>query len=185
VKILKKAVIILGSPRKKGNSAALAKQAEEGIKAVGGSFDSFYLNGMNIRPCQGCEHCRRHPDKGCMLKDDMYLIYDALAASDAIIIASPIYMFSITAQLKLFMDRCFAVPEALKGKRVGILLTYGDEDEFVSGAVNAIAMMRDEYRYKQAVIVSIVHGSADAIGEITVNKRVMDDAYMLGRKLFG
>jgi multimeric flavodoxin WrbA len=94
-------------------------------------------------------------------------------------------MFSVSAQLKLFMDRCYAVPAALYGKRIGILLTYGDEDVFESGAVNAIAAMRDEYRYKQAVIVGIVHGSANAAGEIAANKRVMDDAFALGQKIFG
>lgn len=87
---MKKAVIILGSPRKSGNSATLAKQACKGIEAVGGSFETFYLNGMNIRPCQGCEHCQRHPEKGCKLKDDMHLIYDTMAAADALLVATPI-----------------------------------------------------------------------------------------------
>ncbi len=181
----KKAVVILGSPRKNGNSATLAKQAASGITATGGSIETFYLNGMNIRPCQGCDHCRRHPEKGCCLKDDMKQIYDSLAASNALLIAGPIYMFSVSAQLKLFMDRCYAAPAALYGKRIGILLTYNDVDIFESGAVNAIASMRDEYRYKQAVIVGIVHGSADAAGEIASNKRVMEDAYALGLKIFG
>jgi multimeric flavodoxin WrbA len=182
---VKKAVIVLGSPRKNGNSAILAKQAASGITAAGGSCETFYLNGMNIRPCQGCGHCRRHPEKGCCIKDGMKPIYDSLSAADALLIAGPIYMFSVSAQIKLFMDRCYAAPASLYGKRIGILLTYGDEDEFESGAVNAIAAMRDEYRYKQAVIVGIVHGSANAAGEIAANKRVMDDAYALGLKIFG
>ena len=181
----KKAVVILGSPRKNGNSATLARQAASGFTAAGGSVETFYLNGMNIRPCQGCNHCRRHPEKGCFMKDDMRLIYDSLSAADALLVAGPIYMFTVSAQLKLFMDRCYAVPASLYGKRIGILLTYGDEDVFESGAINAIAALRDEYRYKQAVIVGIIHGSADAAGEISANKRVMNDAYELGQKVFG
>jgi multimeric flavodoxin WrbA len=181
---MKKAVVILGSPRKNGNSALLARQACKGIKTSGGSYESFYLNGMNIRPCQGCLYCQKHPEDGCKLQDDMNLIYQELAISDALLIATPIYMFSVTAQLKFFMDRCYAVPTALKGKRIGILITYGDEDEFVSGAVNAIATLRDEYRYAHAHIVGIVHGSAEARGEIASNTRVMNDAYELGLKLF-
>jgi multimeric flavodoxin WrbA len=182
---MKKAVIILGSPRKNGNSAILAKQACKGIKTTGGSFQTFYLNGMNIRPCQGCEYCQKHPEKGCNLNDDMSLIYQALAESDALILATPIYMYSVSAQMKIFMDRCYAIPAALKGKRVGILITYGDEDEFVSGAVNAFATLRDEYRYAQSQIVGIVHGSANTKGEIVANAWVMNDAYELGLKIFG
>ena len=182
---MKKAVIILGSPRKNGNSATLAKQAGYGVTAAGGSVETFYLNGMNIRPCQGCEHCQRHPEKGCILSDDMNAIYASLSAADALLIAGPIYMFSVSAQIKLFMDRCYAVPKALQGKRVGILMTYGCEDEFVSGAVNAFAAMLDEYRYKQAAVVGIVHGSANAMGEIASNTKVMDEAYALGLKIFG
>lgn len=181
----KKAVVILGSPRKNGNSATLARQAASGFTSAGGSVETFYLNGMNIRPCQGCDHCRRHPEKGCFMKDDMKMIYDSLASADALLVAGPIYMFSVSAQIKLFMDRCYAVPAALYGKKIGILLTYNDVDIFESGAVNAIAALRDEYRYKQADIVGIVHGSANAAGEIAANKRVMDDAYALGQKIFG
>ncbi|HML48682.1 MAG TPA: flavodoxin family protein, partial [Clostridia bacterium] len=181
---MSKAVIILASPRKDGNSAALADQARRGFEDAGGIAEAFYLNGMNIRPCQACGHCQRHPEKGCILRDDMHLIYGALASADALLLASPIYMFTMTAQLKLFSDRCYAVPDSIKGKRVGILLTYGDEDEFISGAVNAIAALRDEYRYKCAAIVGIVHGSAGEKGAIKANARVMDDAYALGRKLF-
>jgi Multimeric flavodoxin WrbA len=139
---------------------------------------------MDIRPCQGCGYCRRNPDKGCILKDDMRLIYGELEAADALVIATPIYMFSVAAQLKIFMDRCYAAPESLKGKRVGIFITYGEADEFASGAVNAIAAFQDEYRYKRAEIVGIVHGSANAKGEIAANARVMDAAFTLGQRLF-
>jgi len=180
---MKNVVILLGSPRKNGNSATLAKQAEDGILSVGGTVETFYLNGMNIRPCQGCEHCRRRPEEGCAIRDDMQRIYPALKEAYAVLIASPIYMFSVTAQTKLFLDRCYAVSQSFAGKRIGILLSYGDVDEFESGAVNAIFSLRDEYRYKKAKIVGIVHGSADAIGEIASNQRVMEDAFQLGKTL--
>lgn len=182
---MEKAVVILGSPRKNGNSAMMAQRAQEGILAAGGTCDVFYLNGMSIRTCQGCDACRRHPERRCILKDDMHLIYDALESASMLVVASPIYMFTVTAQTKLFMDRCYAVPAALEGKRVGILLVYGDEDEIVSGAVNAMQTLRNEYRYAQAPIVGIVHGSADKKGEIAANTKVMDAAYELGKALIG
>ncbi len=113
----------------------------------------------------------------------MDTVYQALAQSHILLIASPIYMFSVTAQLKLFMDRCYAVRELLAGKKVGVLLTYGDTDEYTSGAINAINTIRNEYRYKHAELVGILHGRANERGEIARNTRLMDEAYKLGQAL--
>lgn len=181
---MKKTVVILGSPRRSGNSEILAGKAMEGIKEAGGACEVFRLNNMNIRPCQACEYCRKEGHTLCTIHDGMDRIYAALRESDALLLACPIYMFTVTAQLKLFMDRCYTCPDLLAGKRVGILLTYGDTDEYTSGAVNAINMFRDEYRYAHAEIIGIVHGSANEKGEIAKNKKVMEDAFLLGKELF-
>lgn len=180
---MKKVVVVLGSPRKNGNSAALAQRAIEGAIDAGGECEAFWLHGMNIRPCQACDACRRHAEKRCVQKDDMRRLYDALETADALLLASPIYMFTLSAQLKLFMDRCYAVPDALKGKRVGAVLAYGGDDEADSGAVNAMRAIEDNYAYQGAQVAGIVHGSADQPGEITANAKVMDEAYALGRAL--
>lgn len=180
---MKKTIVLLGSPRRNGNSEILAAKAMEGIKAAGGRCEAFYLNKMNIRPCQACEYCRRNSEKRCVLKDDMQPLYQKLKEADAMLLASPIYMFTFSAQLKLFMDRCFACYDSLAGKRIGILLTYGDTDEYTSGAINAINTFKDEYRYTRSEIVGIVHGSADAKGEIASNARLLEQAFLLGREL--
>ena len=180
---MKKVAVFLGSPRKNGNSAVLAQRAIEGVCAAGGSCEIFYLNGLSIRPCQACDSCRRHPEKRCVVKDDMGAVYDALETADALLLASPIYMFTMSAQLKLFLDRGYAVPDAFKGKRMGVVLAYADEDEITSGAIHAMNSLRDLFNYRKAELVGIVHGSAEAPGEITANQRVMDEAYALGRAL--
>lgn len=158
---MKKTVVVLGSPRKKGNSAALAYKAIEGIDAAGGACEVFYLNGMSIKPCQACYYCKRNNKGQCVIKDDMQLIYPKLEEADSLLLASPIYMFSVTAQLKLFMDRCYAVTHALEGMKVGILLTYGEPDERASGVLNAVNTLRDEYNYSKSEIAGILYGSAD------------------------
>lgn len=182
---MKKTVVILGSPRKKGNSSVLAYKAIEGIIAAGGTYEVFYLNGLNIRPCQACEFCKNNSRKQCAINDDMHYIYPKLDEADALLIASPIYMFSVTAQLKLFMDRCYANTQALKGKRIGILLTYGDPNENTSGVLNAVNTLMDEYNYTQSEIVGILYGSADEKGEIASNMQLMEQAYELGKTLGG
>jgi multimeric flavodoxin WrbA len=114
-------------------------------------------------------------------------IYPRLLDADAIVIASPIYWFTISAQTKLFMDRCYALVDAdgyaLRGKKIGIVLTYGDSDPFNSGAVNAIRTFQDAYSYVGAEIVDMVYGSADAAGEIGANVELMAKAHSLGKRL--
>ena len=144
---MKKAIVMLGSPRRRGNSEILAEKAMEGIKEAGGAYEVFRLNTMNIRPCQACKYCREEGHTLCTIHDDMDAVYAALTGADVLLLASPIYMFTVSAQLKLFMDRCYACLGALAGKRIGVLLTYGDADEYTSGAVNAISTLKDTYRY--------------------------------------
>jgi len=102
--------------------------------------------------------------------------------------ASPIYFFDVSAQTKLFIDRCFALlgPDEdtdLEGKKIGIALTYGDKDPFSSGAVNAMRSFQDMFNYTDSEIIGMVYGSAEEKGEISENKDVMREAYELGEEL--
>jgi multimeric flavodoxin WrbA len=181
----KRVLAVLCSPRKDGNSATLARRALEGVTASGGRCEALWINDLSIRPCQACEACQQQPENRCVQQDDMDTVYDALEAADALLIAAPIYMFTVPAQLKLFMDRCFAVQHTFRGKAIGIIFTYGGEDENDSGAVNAIGAMRDAYAYAKAKIVGIVQASANEPGEVKDNTRAMDEAFALGKKLAG
>src|SRR4030042_2980806 len=183
----KKIMIVLGSPRKKGNSAILAKQVAAGAKAAGAAVETFYLHDSNIKPCTACDACRKKKEAVCVLDDDMQQLYPKLSNADSILIASPIYWFTISAQTKLFMDRWYALGSeegyALKGKRFGIVLTYADADPFISGAVNALRTFQDAFRFIGAKMVGMVYGSAWKAGEIRRNEALMAEAYELGKKL--
>ncbi len=183
----KKILIVVGSPREKGNSATLAEQVARGAKDSGAFVESFNLSKLVINPCNACEACRKENAKGCVLDDDMKILYPKLTAAVAIVIASPIYWFSVSAQTKILIDRFFGLGEhpnnVLKGKKFGIVLTYADADPFISGAGNAIRMYQDMFRYVGAEIAGMVYGSAWKAGEIAGNKEVMQQAYELGAKL--
>ncbi len=183
----KKILLTLGSPRKEGNSATLAKQLVAGAEAAGSVIEKFYLHGMNIRPCTGCDTCQGEPDRNCVIDDDMQILYPKLRRTDAIAIASPVYWFTVSAQTKIFMDRWYALGGAdgyaLAGKRIGIILTYGDSDPFTSGAVNALRTFQDAFNYVGADIVGMVYGSASEAGEIKDNSDLMEKAYELGKQL--
>jgi multimeric flavodoxin WrbA len=183
----KRIVVLLGSPRKKGNSARLAEHLSKGAKSKGAKVESFYLNGMNIKPCQGCRSCQKENAKGCIIKDDMQALYPKIKEADVIVIASPVYWFNISAQTKVFIDRCYAIGvgerNAFSGKHFAFLLSYGDADAFSSGAVNALRSFQDMCDYLGAEIVGMVYGSADQPGEIEKNRGVMKEAYLLGCQL--
>jgi multimeric flavodoxin WrbA len=185
----KRIVIVKGSPRKSGNSAILAEQVAAGAQAAGAHVESFTLHQMEINPCDACDACQGEPYRGCIIDDDMQLLYPKLREAHALVIATPIYWFTISAQTKLFMDRCYGLLDAdgwsLRGKQIGIVLTYGDSDPYNSGAINAIRTFQDGFAYVGAEIAGLVYGSASDPGEIRRNETVMKQAYELGRRLAG
>jgi len=186
-KNVKKVLVLLGSPRKKGNSAILADKIAEGAKSAGARVETLFIHGMKISPCKSCYACQKPNSKGCSIKDDMQTVYKKLREADAWVIASPVYWFTMSAQTKLWMDRCFALlpyaKEAFADKRIAIAMSYGDNDPFKSGCVNALRTFQDAYGYVQACIIGMVYGSAMDAGEIEKNEALMKEAEELGAQL--
>lgn len=184
---MKKVLVVLGSPRKNGNSATLAQNAIAAAEAEGAEVEKFYLHELDIKPCNACEVCREGDELDCNIDDDMKILYPKLRQADSIVIASPIYWFTFSAQTKLLMDRCYALEgphgNALQGKKIGIILTYGDSDPFSSGAVNAIRTFQDAFTRIAAHLVGIIYGSASAAGEIKANRGLMEKAYNMGKQI--
>jgi multimeric flavodoxin WrbA len=195
-----KIIIIEASPRQNGNSTILAREVASGARRFGAEVDIVHLDGMNIRPCNACDGCQESLKKDCIIDDDMRPLYSRLRAADVVVYATPIYWFTVSGQIKLFMDRCYAltylgtqpgedgkpvytVETDLGDKRFGVVLTYGDVDPFASGAVNALRTFQDMARYVGSQIVGFVYGSALAPGEVAENRALMQQAFDLGRKL--
>ena len=183
----KQVLVILGSPRKKGNSSTLAARISRGAKSAGAEVETLFLQDLKISPCRGCDTCQTHDSKGCATKDDMQKIYPKLIRANAWVIASPVYWFTMSAQTKIFMDRCYALPAYAKnpfaGKRIAIAMSYGDIDAVKSGCVNALRTFQDAFRYTRSKIVGMVYGSAMKAGEIVNNEALMREAEELGKLL--
>lgn len=183
----KQVLVILGSPRRKGNSSTLAAQISRGAKSAGAKVETLFLQELKISPCWGCDTCQKQNSKGCAVKDDMQEVYPKLIKADAWVIASPVYWFTMSAQTKTFMDRCYALSAYAKnpfaGKRIAIAMSYGDADPIKSGCVNALRTFQDAYRYTRSKIVGMVYGSAMKAGEIAHNEALMQEAEKLGRLL--
>jgi len=182
-------LILNGSPRKEGNTAALAEQLANGVQAAGARTQIMYLHGMDINPCTACEGCHQEGSSGCVIDDEMRKIYDGLLEADAVVFATPVYWFSVTAQIKTAIDRLYAVGvgdgNILKGKAVVILMPYADADPYVSGAVNALRMFQDISGYLGTKMAGMVYGTAYEAGEIRKDKPLMDKAFQLGKELAG
>jgi len=186
MKTKRKVLIVLGSPRKKGNSATLAAELEKGVIAKGNEAEMIYLHNLGIEACKGCDYCKKG-DNGCVIDDQMQKLYPKIIDADSIVFATPVYWFSMSAQLKLFMDRCYALfkdgTKVFKDKKVAVVMTYADEDVFGSGGVNVLRTFQDSFRFLKTEFVGTVHGSAWKAGEISENEKLMKKAFLLGEKL--
>ncbi|WP_294192895.1 NAD(P)H-dependent oxidoreductase [uncultured Cloacibacillus sp.] len=111
----KKIIVLNGSPRKNGNTSALVKAFREGAESAGHSVTEFWLEGMNINGCRGCCAGGKNPESPCVQKDDMAQIYLAYKEADVVVLASPLYYWTISGQLKCAFDRLFAVAECDPG----------------------------------------------------------------------
>jgi len=179
-------LILVGSPRKNGNSAFLANQAAEAARTNGADVDVVLLQDLGIRPCEGCDVCRESMDTLCILDDGMMALYPKLREADAILIATPIYSYNMTAQTKLLIDRLYALGgkdgNALKGKRFGFLIVYGAGDSVSAGAHTAMRCLHDTFARK-ATWMKIIHGTAYKAGDAAKNERLVEDAIELGTDL--
>lgn len=99
--------IIIGSPRKSGNTTILALEAERGLHEQSITTETFFLNDLVFSGCQACYACKKEDTRSCVRNDEMQGIYHAIDNADGVIVASPIYFGGVTGQTKLWLDRLF------------------------------------------------------------------------------
>ena len=131
----KRIAVLNGSPRRNGNTSALVRAFMEGAAGSGSSVREFFLCGLGIKGCRGCFGGQSGRDCPCVQKDGMEGICAAVRDSDIVVMASPLYYWSISGQLKTAIDRLFALEEGgenlLRGHaRAGVLLMAAEGDEF-------------------------------------------------------
>jgi multimeric flavodoxin WrbA len=102
-----KIVTLLGSPRTKGNSAAIAGRFTETAENLGAETKTFALNKLTFRGCQACMACKGKLDH-CALDDDLTEVLDEIRDADVLVLAAPVYFGDVTAQMKMFIDRTYS-----------------------------------------------------------------------------
>jgi multimeric flavodoxin WrbA len=125
-----KIVAIVGSPHgTRGSTARLTRLVLEGAAQEGAQAETIYLPGKTVLPCLGCDAC--HKKGKCSQKDAFAEIQQQVLAADGLVLGSPNYIFSVSAQLKAFMDRCGSMVHCLgfHGKYGAAVVTSGGGDE--------------------------------------------------------
>ena len=127
---------LLGSAKKKGNTATVLGWVEEDLKLQGHAVERIYLNNKSIGGCLGCAKCRENPDEiACVQKDDAIDILEQMISSEVVLFASPIYFWGFSAQIKALIDRGYSLvtnyhkpghTSLMEGKRIGLLVTGAD-----------------------------------------------------------
>jgi len=127
-------VAIYGSPRRKGNTALLLREAVDGARQMGAKVEEVLLRDLKMSPCLEIYACKNAGR--CAIQDDFQKVYDSILASRAIMLASPIFFYAVSAHTKILMDRCQSLwvrkhwlQQALPGqgplRRKGLFISVG------------------------------------------------------------
>jgi multimeric flavodoxin WrbA len=140
-----KVTIFNGSPRRNGNTAAMTVSLAEKLRSAGATVKEHFLYRMDIKGCMNCDACRAGDGLSeCAIKDDAIRLLEEFAGSDLIILASPIYMWHLTASMNAFIERLHALcrhdtsVNRMEGKKIAIAMTMGDDEYVAADAVNSL-----------------------------------------------
>lgn len=180
----KKIVILNGSPRKTGNTSALAAAFAKGAERAGHTVTAFWLSGMEIRGCRGCFGGHSSRDCPCVQKDDMAKIYPAVRDADIVVLASPLYYWMLSGQLKTAIDRLFALEEGdgnrLRGNGKAAALLMAAEGSGFADAALYFDHLLEHLRWQN--LGHVLAGGNMRVGDIE-GKPEVQQAYELGRSI--
>ena len=180
----KKIVILNGSPRKNGNTAALVKAFRAGAEDAGHTVTEFILDSMNLHGCKGCFGGHSDRDCPCVQQDDMNRIYPAVRDCDVVVLASPLYYWNLSGQLRTAMDRLFALEEGgqnlLRGNGKSSALLMAAEGYEFDDAVLYYDHLMAHLRWQNLGHV-LAGGNMDA-GDVA-GKRELQEAFALGQSV--
>ena len=183
---------VYGSPRRKGNTSILLKKAVEGARDAGAEVNEIILRDKKISPCLEIYGCK---DSGkCVINDDFHEIVDQILDSNGLILASPIFFYSLSAHTKMLIDRCqslwmkkYYIEKADRKnwvpKRKGLFISLGATNgkKLFEGSLLTVRYFFDVLDMK--LHNSLLYRGIDLEGEIMDYPQYLEDAYQAGRDL--
>ena len=180
----KKIVILNGSPRRSGNTSALVIAFTQGAESAGHTVTEFFLDKKETHGCKGCFGGHSERDCPCVQRDDMQKIYPAVRDCDVVVLASPLYYWTLSGQLRTTFDRLFALEEGgqnlLRGSGKASALLMAAEGHGFDDAVLYYDHLMEHLRWKKLGHV-LASGNMD-IGDIK-EKTELQQAYDLGNSI--
>ena len=176
----KNILIISSSPRRGGNSDLLCDAWMEGARKAGHHVEKIRLAEHAIGPCRGCGACDR-PGQACPQNDDMAALLQKMLAADTVVLATPVYFYSVSGQMKTFIDRTVARDRELTGKEFYFIVAAAEDDK--AAMQRTIECFRGYLDCLEgAVEKGIVYGvGAWKIGDIR-NSPALDEARAMGTR---
>lgn len=183
---------ILGSPRVGGNSDILLEQALAGAMEAGAQVEKIILAQKKISGCLDCDQC---DETGvCVIEDDMPEIQEKILEADCVIHSVPVYFWSMTAQMKAYLDRWCSFFDAewrwhkhiyprMKGKGIGLITVCGDRDVHTGDPI--VKSFKNTADFSKLRWIGAVQASAGPKGEIEKDETAKAAAYQLGKKAAG
>lgn len=178
---MKNVIIISSSPRTGGNSETLAKEFERGAKESGNNVEFVRLKDLNLGYCIGCYAC--HKSGKCFQSDGMNELGEKLTKADVIVFATPVYYYSMSGQLKVFIDRLVPYYTKIRADIYLIASQWDSSKEMMENTLNSIrGCTRDcfENCEEKGVIYGV---GLENLNDAKNNPKLMQEAYTLGKNI--
>ncbi len=152
-----KVLILLASPRTNGNTAWMAEIYKKAAEALGHEVTLTNVSHLKIAGCLACEYCHNKGNGTCIQKDDMTLLYPQMAEAEAIVLAAPIYFFTLCAQIQAPIQRMYCVSKPANVQKMSLLISSQSPNVYDG----AMAEFRDLCNYWGAYNLGVVTAKAD------------------------
>ncbi|HHP7235383.1 MAG TPA: flavodoxin family protein [Desulfobacterales bacterium] len=187
-----KLTAIYGSPRRKGNTAVLLKHAVQGARRAGALVEEVMLRDLKMSPCLEIYGCKKNGR--CVIRDEFARVRDAMLAAEGIMLASPIFFYTVSAQVKILMDRCQSLwvqkywieKRPFSDKRVdrsGMFISVGATrgKMLFEGALRSVRYFYDVLDTE--LWRSLLYRGLDFEGDVFRCPQYLEEAYRAGREL--
>lgn len=177
---MKQILILSSSPRKNGNSQALCEAFARGAQENGNKVNLIRLAQKKIGFCKACDACMRNGGT-CIQRDDMAEILKLYQQADVIVLATPVYFYGISAQMKTFIDRTYPIWQHLGKKEVYYIVSAGLGEEIIQrslGDLDGFVEHLEQYEIKGRIYAANVMEAG-----LVLHDSIMEQAYQMGKRI--
>jgi multimeric flavodoxin WrbA len=176
--MIKNILVLSSSPRKGGNSDTLCVQFIKGAKESGNITEKIYIHDKKINWCNACYACKK--TETCVQNDDMSAIIEKMVNADIIVLATPVYYYTMSAQLKTLIDRCLPLYTKIRNKDFYFIATAAEEKEKIERTIDGLRSFAE--CLPGAQVKGIIYGAGVwQLGDIKKNSALQEEAYQAGK----